>query len=139
MRYLAACFLVGFMLLGLQGCFPIVAGGVVAGALIVEDRRTKGALVEDQEIEFTALSRINLKYRRYLAAFLTLADLDAQLAFRQHGLVPGALKYSNVEKCVARAVAQLNKAEALLRIEPFDGCVDGWARRGRIRARCTLK
>ena len=63
MRSLAACFLLGFMVLGLQGCFPIVAGSVVAGALIVEDRRTKGALVEDQEIEFKAASRINLKYR----------------------------------------------------------------------------
>ena len=63
MRYAAAAFLLGLMVPGLQGCFPIVAGGVVAGALIVEDRRTKGSLVEDQEIELRATSRINLKYR----------------------------------------------------------------------------
>jgi len=35
----------------LQGCFPLVAGGVVAGAVMIADRRTSGAYVDDQSIE----------------------------------------------------------------------------------------
>ena len=36
----------------LQGCFPVVAGGVGAGAAMLGDRRTSGAYVEDEGIEW---------------------------------------------------------------------------------------
>ena len=36
----------------LQGCFPVVAGGVGAGAAMIGDRRTSGAYVEDEGIEW---------------------------------------------------------------------------------------
>lgn len=36
----------------LQGCFPLVAGGVGAGAALIGDRRTSGAYVEDEGIEW---------------------------------------------------------------------------------------
>ena len=39
---------------------------------------------------------IDLEHRRNLAAFLTLTDLNPQLAFRQHRVVPGALQDANV-------------------------------------------
>jgi len=42
----------------LQGCFPIVATGVGSGALMVADRRTTGAYVDDEAIEQKALSLI---------------------------------------------------------------------------------
>ncbi|NLF53791.1 MAG: BON domain-containing protein [Thauera phenolivorans] len=42
----------------LQGCFPIVATGVGAGAAMVSDRRTSGAYVEDEAIEWKIKSRI---------------------------------------------------------------------------------
>lgn len=46
----------------LQGCFPIVAAGVGAGALMASDRRTSGTYVEDQNIEFKGGSRIGDKF-----------------------------------------------------------------------------
>lgn len=41
-----------------QGCFPVVATGVGAGAAMVSDRRTSGAYVEDEGIEWKVSNRI---------------------------------------------------------------------------------
>ncbi len=46
----------------LQGCFPLVATGMVGTGLVVADRRTSGAQLEDQGIEFRANHAINEKY-----------------------------------------------------------------------------
>ena len=37
----------------LQGCFPVVATGVGAAALMASDRRTTGIYIEDENIEWT--------------------------------------------------------------------------------------
>ncbi|MBX3684177.1 MAG: BON domain-containing protein, partial [Thauera sp.] len=42
----------------LQGCFPVVATGVGAGAAMVSDRRTSGTYVEDEGIEWKVAARI---------------------------------------------------------------------------------
>lgn len=42
----------------LQGCFPVVATGVGAGAAMVSDRRTSGTYVEDEGIEWKVGARI---------------------------------------------------------------------------------
>lgn len=49
---------VGLSLVQLGGCVPIVAGGVGAGILMAEDRRTSGTYLMDEEIELKAASRI---------------------------------------------------------------------------------
>ncbi len=47
----------------LQGCVPVVAGGAaVAGAVIVSDRRTNGAYVEDEGIEWKTSSRLRERF-----------------------------------------------------------------------------
>ena len=46
----------------LQGCFPIIAGGIAAGALAIDDRRTLGAQTEDKAILAKAESRIAEKF-----------------------------------------------------------------------------
>lgn len=46
----------------LQGCFPVVAGGATAAAMMVSDRRTSGAYVEDEGIEWRTRNRINERY-----------------------------------------------------------------------------
>jgi osmotically-inducible protein OsmY len=51
--------LVALLALPLQGCFPIVATGVGASALMVEDRRTSGTYIEDEGIELKASNRIS--------------------------------------------------------------------------------
>jgi len=46
------------MLVLLQGCVAVAAGGAVAGASAAVDRRTTGALVEDESIELKAVRAI---------------------------------------------------------------------------------
>lgn len=63
MRTLILCFAL-FVVLTLQGCFPLVATGVVgATALMVDDRRTSGIYIEDENIEWKALARIGQKFK----------------------------------------------------------------------------
>lgn len=39
----------------LSGCFPVVAGGAAAGGLAAADRRTSGAYIDDEGIEWKVL------------------------------------------------------------------------------------
>jgi len=43
------------------------------------------------------------------------------------------LQYRDVEKGIARAIAQLDEAEPLLPVEPFDHRVGLWSLRHRLR------
>ena len=56
----AACTLLAAAALGsgLAGCFPLVAGGVAVGSMVVADRRTTGMQVEDEGIELRSVNRI---------------------------------------------------------------------------------
>ncbi len=49
-RPVAMVLLGGAMIFSLQGCFGLIAGGVVAGTLAATDRRTLGAQTEDKSI-----------------------------------------------------------------------------------------
>lgn len=42
----------------LQGCFPLAATGIGAAALMVDDRRSTGVYVEDENIEWKARGRL---------------------------------------------------------------------------------
>ena len=57
-----ALVLIAVSLPALQGCFPLVATGMVGAGLVVADRRTSGAQVEDQGIEFHASHAISEEY-----------------------------------------------------------------------------
>ena len=46
----------------LQGCFPVVAGGAVGAAAMFADRRTTGAFVEDEAIEWKTRSRLRERF-----------------------------------------------------------------------------
>jgi len=45
-------------LLSLSACFPLAAGGAVMTGMVAVDRRTSGAMLEDQSIEVKISSRI---------------------------------------------------------------------------------
>jgi osmotically-inducible protein OsmY len=47
----------------LQGCFPLAATGIGAAALIVDDRRSTGVYVEDENIEWKARGRLIDRFR----------------------------------------------------------------------------
>ena len=55
--------LIGFLALAaamplLQGCFPLAVTGAGAAVLMVDDRRTAGIYIEDENIEWKALARV---------------------------------------------------------------------------------
>ena len=52
----------GLALVSLGGCFPLVATGVGAAALMADDRRTSGAYIEDEAIENKALLRAHQRF-----------------------------------------------------------------------------
>ena len=82
----------------LGGCAPLLVGGAVIGTgMVVADRRTAGAQLEDEGIEFRAASRI-----RDLA---TLGQVSVTSFNRQvllTGEVPGAAERAAVEQVVAK-------------------------------------
>ncbi len=59
---LVACAL-GVSTVTLTGCFPVVATGVVGGALSLADRRTTGAQTDDQAIELKAFNRFRESFK----------------------------------------------------------------------------
>ena len=63
MRTLTPLFLIALLMPVLQGCFPVVAGGVGAGVTMATDRRTSGIYIEDQTIELKSQSRVSDKLK----------------------------------------------------------------------------
>jgi len=58
LRYLALGLALLSTLLSVSACFPLMAGGAVMTGLVAVDRRTSGAMLEDQSIELKIGSRI---------------------------------------------------------------------------------
>jgi osmotically-inducible protein OsmY len=58
MRLLNQLLLAAAVCSSLSACVPVVAGGAAAGGLAAADRRTSGAYVEDEGIEWKANNRI---------------------------------------------------------------------------------
>ena len=58
LRYFALGAVLLTTLLSLSACFPLVAGGVVMTGFVAVDRRTSGAMLEDQAIEVKTSTRI---------------------------------------------------------------------------------
>lgn len=48
--------------MGLSGCFPLVATGMVTGTLVAVDRRTSGIVVEDNASELRIGNRISTRF-----------------------------------------------------------------------------
>ena len=58
LRYFALGTVLLTTLLSVSACFPLVAGGVVMTGFVAVDRRTSGAMLEDQAIEVKTSARI---------------------------------------------------------------------------------
>lgn len=103
-RTLALALVLSGTLVGLTGCFPIVAGGMVGGVMLVSDRRTSGTVIEDETIEQKAAARIreNLGERGHV----NVTSYSRQVLLT--GEVPSAQDKQLVEKLVA-GVENVNK------------------------------
>jgi len=81
----------------LQGCFPVVAGGAVAGAAIAADRRTSGAYVEDQGIEWKTSSRLSERFGDAIHINVTSYNRNVLLT----GEVPNETIRAEIERIAA--------------------------------------
>lgn len=63
LRFAVIACALGISATALTGCFPVVATGVVGGALSLSDRRTTGAQAEDQAIELKAFNRFREAFK----------------------------------------------------------------------------
>jgi osmotically-inducible protein OsmY len=88
----------------LQGCFPVVAAGVGAGALMASDRRTTGAFIEDEGIENKAISQISAKYKNATHVNVT--------SFNRHVLITGEVPNDTVKTDIAQIVAGVSNVKA---------------------------
>jgi osmotically-inducible protein OsmY len=55
----------------LQGCFPVIAVGVGAGVMMAQDRRSKDAFIEDQQIETNAFESIEKQFNSVMHVNVT--------------------------------------------------------------------
>jgi osmotically-inducible protein OsmY len=81
----------------LQGCFPVIAAGAGAGALMVNDRRTSGAYVEDQAIETKAFDRVGKQFKSEVHVNVTSFNRTILIS----GEVPDPAAKTQVERIVA--------------------------------------
>ena len=58
-----ALFLVSASMVLLQGCFPLAATGLGAAVMMVDDRRSTGVYIEDENIEWKARYLLNSKFK----------------------------------------------------------------------------
>lgn len=100
--------LAGGTLTALTGCFPLVAGGMVTGALVASDRRTTGTVAEDQGIEVKAANRIQDSLGdRALASSYVKYQIQGATGYRTdlNGGTPSAVSSFNWGS-VTRTVAE---------------------------------
>lgn len=96
-RLIATCVAVTMVLPVLHGCFPVIAGGVVAGALVADDRRTLGAQTEDKAIFTKAQSRVSDRFGNRVNVNVTPFNRRVLLT----GEVPDLATKTEVERVVA--------------------------------------
>jgi osmotically-inducible protein OsmY len=90
----------------LAGCAPLLIGGaVVGGGMVVTDRRTAGAQLEDQGIEFRAGARV-----RELA---TLGQVSVH-SYNRVALLTGEVPSATERRRVEEAVAQVENVRGVV-------------------------
>jgi len=82
----------------LQGCFPVVATGVGAGALMIADRRSSGAYIDDEAIEIKASDRIGKKYKDNKSVHVNVTS------FNRNVLLSGEVPNDSVKSDIADMV-----------------------------------
>ncbi|GAB4179074.1 MAG: BON domain-containing protein [Rhodocyclaceae bacterium] len=97
----------------LQGCFPVVATGVGAGALMIADRRAPEVYLMDEGIELRALGRINDRFGDRVHVNVTSYNRNVLLT----GETPDAATKAEIEK-IARAQDNVRSVTNELQVAP---------------------
>ncbi|MFZ2540176.1 MAG: BON domain-containing protein [Gallionella sp.] len=76
LRLLAGTMMLAFTL---QGCLPIVAAGVGTGVILAQDRRSKEAFIEDQNLESSISMLLSKKFKGVMHVNVTSYNLSVLL------------------------------------------------------------
>jgi osmotically-inducible protein OsmY len=98
--FIAACLPV------LQGCFPLIAVGIGAGAVMIADRRTSGAYLEDESIEWRTKSLFSQH-------FGTLNHINAT-SYNRNLLLTGEVESDNVRAEAQRLAATVPNVRSIV-------------------------
>jgi osmotically-inducible protein OsmY len=79
------------IIVNLQGCFPLVAAGVGAGALSITDRRSTGAQLDDTAIEM----KISNRFKEQFGTAQYTADITS---FNRRVLLTGEVESEEIKK-----------------------------------------
>ena len=104
MRYLNYLLLAA-VLGALQGCFPVIATGVGASALMAADRRTTGTFIEDEGIEDKAVNQTSIKYKNATHINIT--------SFNRHVLITGEVPNEEIKAGIAQIVSGVPNVKAV--------------------------
>lgn len=85
----------------LQGCFPVVAAGVGTGVLMVYDRRTNVAFIDDQKIETGAFERIDKQIKGVMHVNVT--------SFNYNVLITGEVPDESIKAEIGKIVTGIEK------------------------------
>jgi len=95
----------GLTMASLSGCVPVVAGGIGAGILMAEDRRTTGTYLIDEEIELKASSRVRESFGDNTRVSVT--------SFNRRVLLTGAAPDADVRAKVEEIVLAVPNVRAV--------------------------
>jgi len=116
MRYLSFIFL-ALIIAALQGCVAVVTTTAAGGVLVAEDRRTNAAMLEDENIELKAQSRISENFKQYSDTMhLNVTSYNRNVLIT--GEVPSEEVKSGIEKFVKDTQNVRNVTNELVIAEP---------------------
>ncbi|MDD2872379.1 MAG: BON domain-containing protein [Azoarcus sp.] len=90
----------------LQGCFPVVATGVGAGAMMIADRRSSGTYVEDEGIEWKAAGRLREQ-------FGTINHINVT-SYNRNVLLTGEVQNETVRAEAERIIAGVENVRGII-------------------------
>ena len=90
----------------LHGCFPIVAGGAAGGAMMLADRRTSGAIVEDEGIEWRTRNRLNERFGDSVNISVT--------SYNRNVLLTGQVPDQNAKNEAQRVTATVENVKGII-------------------------
>ena len=98
MRFIASLVFVASATL-LQGCFPLAAVGVGATALALDDRRSTGLYIEDENIEWRVRAKLIEKYK---AAHVNVTSYNLTV------LLTGEVYSEDIKREIGEAIRAIN-------------------------------
>lgn len=107
-RLLLVAALSGAGSMGLSGCFPVVATGMVVGAFVISDRRTAGAQAEDKAIELKAFDRIRTRFSSDKSVSVGVTS------FNRIALITGSVPNAAVRAEVAAIVSRIENVRLVI-------------------------